>query len=301
MPAMLGRGVVLGVALLVQGVAAIFEEEAGVNDWKRENIGRLKSLVHPKAKSGVQRNKAFVITEAGTLAALDLASGATAWRQTLPGAPLPPSPTAPALPGSNCAFWAAPRCLPRGRALQRALPRRCLAPPARALSTHPFPSSHPRPKHTPRTARMCMPCGTPFSSAAADQFDLVRLHNRNVLTLSGGGKIVRLWNAQDGTLQWDGRVCSCSACPETPSRFDAVFVGTDTDGDGAPRPPPPAPRVPHMSLGFGTTHALALRAPGFSTALPSSSCRPPRPCPRRGRGSGALRRRRGAAIWRRRG
>eukprot|EP01047_Picozoa_sp_COSAG01_P011597 COSAG01_NODE_509_length_16084_cov_18.063180_4_plen_143_part_00 len=101
---MLGRGVVLGVALLVQGVAAIFEEEAGVNDWKRENIGRLKSLVHPKAKSGVQRNKAFVITEAGTLAALDLASGATAWRQTLPGAPLPPSPTAPALPEASVPF-----------------------------------------------------------------------------------------------------------------------------------------------------------------------------------------------------
>ena len=41
-------------------------------------------MVHPAAKSGVQRNKAFVITGSSTLASIDLTSGAIAWRQVSP-------------------------------------------------------------------------------------------------------------------------------------------------------------------------------------------------------------------------
>ena len=51
---------------------------------KLENIGTIKKMVHPAAKSGVQRNKAFVITGSSTLASIDLTSGAIAWRQVSP-------------------------------------------------------------------------------------------------------------------------------------------------------------------------------------------------------------------------
>ena len=170
---------VLTAALLAVccGVSnAIFEEEAGLFDWcalprtlyrrhnpmvprgshaagrvarrKLENYGAVKQLAHPLAKSGVQRSKAFVITDSSTLACLDLTSGAPTWRQTLP---------------------------------------------------------------------------------AGEQYDLMRLRGTNLLTISGGGKIARMWNTQDGTLQWDGRVCSCTSCPETPARFDAVIVNGDGD------------------------------------------------------------------------
>ena len=49
------------------------------------------------------------------------------------------------------------------------------------------------------------------------------------MTLSSNGKVVRMWNAQDGTLQWDGLTCECTNCPETPSRFDARIVNGDGD------------------------------------------------------------------------
>eukprot|EP01052_Picozoa_sp_SAG31_P046737 SAG31_NODE_9057_length_1342_cov_0.891392_1_plen_130_part_10 len=71
-------------ALLWAGLcSALTEEMSGVNDWKLENIGQVKALVHPAAKSGIQRSKAFVITDANTVACIDLTTGETVWRQTL--------------------------------------------------------------------------------------------------------------------------------------------------------------------------------------------------------------------------
>ena len=173
---------------LLQQSTAMFEEEAGLFDWcepstahthshrrllplppvwsvtcmereglrtgwwyarrKLENIGTLKAMVHPQAKSGVQRNQVFVITEQSALASINLGTGEINWRNTLP---------------------------------------------------------------------------------AGESFDSLRLHGKNLLTLSGGGKFVRVWNAADGTLEWDATSCLAGG---TPSRYDAVFTGADVDGDG---------------------------------------------------------------------
>ena len=51
---------------------------------KLENIGKLKAMVHPQAKSGVQRNQVFAITEHSALASINLASGEINWRNTVP-------------------------------------------------------------------------------------------------------------------------------------------------------------------------------------------------------------------------
>ena len=115
---------------------------------KLENIGKLKAMVHPQAKSGVQRNQVFAITEHSALASINLASGEINWRNTVP---------------------------------------------------------------------------------AGESFDSLRLYGKHLLTLSGGGKFVRVWNAQDGTLEWDATTCLAGG---TPSNYDAVFTGADVDGDG---------------------------------------------------------------------
>ncbi len=115
---------------------------------KLENIGALKAMAHPQAKSGVQRNQVFVITDHSALASINLGSGDINWRNTLP---------------------------------------------------------------------------------IGESFDSLRLHGKHLLTLSGGGKFVRVWNAQDGTLEWDATSCLAGG---TPTRYDAVFTGADVDGDG---------------------------------------------------------------------
>jgi len=73
---------VLLVSLLVAHTSAIFEDQAGLVDWHRENIGRVRHTVFPPQTRG---NKyAYVATDENILAAIELRTGATTWRQILP-------------------------------------------------------------------------------------------------------------------------------------------------------------------------------------------------------------------------
>ena len=135
------------VLLCAASATSLTEEMSGVNDWKVQNIGRVKALVHPAAKSGIQRSKAFVITDAFTVASIDLNTGETVWRQTL---------------------------------------------------------------------------------AESEPIDSVRLSGRTLVTLSGNGRYVRAWNAQDGSLLWDNVLCERGGGAHT---FDALLPKADVDGD----------------------------------------------------------------------
>ena len=71
----------LALVALLGSALAMFEDQADKIDWCRQNIGRATSaLFH---STGNQR-LAIVSTEQAVLAALDLRTGAVAWRQVLP-------------------------------------------------------------------------------------------------------------------------------------------------------------------------------------------------------------------------
>ena len=70
--------VVAGLCLCSQ-VQGIYEEQAGQYDWHNSQIGKVTN-----AKFAFRsKSRAFVSTEAGVVAALDLRDGSVLWRQVL--------------------------------------------------------------------------------------------------------------------------------------------------------------------------------------------------------------------------
>ena len=67
----------LGILLQATVVKGIFEDQAGQRDWKRENIGNIKSAVF-------QARRVFVSTDSNVVAALGIKSGKIEWRHVLP-------------------------------------------------------------------------------------------------------------------------------------------------------------------------------------------------------------------------
>lgn len=67
------------LTFLCHSTLGIFEEQAGQYDWHRSQIGKV--ILAKFAFRG--RSRAFVATDAGVLAALDLKDGAIIWRQVL--------------------------------------------------------------------------------------------------------------------------------------------------------------------------------------------------------------------------
>lgn len=64
---------------LLTAVHALFEEQAGVVDWYKENVGK---VTHAEfAFRG--RERVFLGTAAGVVASLDTRDGSVAWRQVL--------------------------------------------------------------------------------------------------------------------------------------------------------------------------------------------------------------------------
>lgn len=58
--------------------AALYEDEAGVNDWHKENLGRISALHAP-----ANGDRLLVASEAAVIAALDAKDGSIAWRRVL--------------------------------------------------------------------------------------------------------------------------------------------------------------------------------------------------------------------------
>lgn len=67
----------LVVLLQVAAVDGIFEDQAGQRDWKRENIGNVKSALF-------QARRLYVATDSNVVAALGIKSGKVEWRHVLP-------------------------------------------------------------------------------------------------------------------------------------------------------------------------------------------------------------------------
>jgi outer membrane protein assembly factor BamB len=68
--------------LLVFSVKAIYEDQAGQQDWHKENIGRVRLVTFSKLP-GVRQREAYVATASNVIAALNLRTGSTVWRQVL--------------------------------------------------------------------------------------------------------------------------------------------------------------------------------------------------------------------------
>ncbi|KAL6042459.1 DUF1620 superfamily [Balamuthia mandrillaris] len=66
------------VGLLAQVSRGLYADQAGKLDWTKENIGKVSSLEFHEDK------RAFVATESGAIASLNLDTGATKWRRILP-------------------------------------------------------------------------------------------------------------------------------------------------------------------------------------------------------------------------
>ena len=69
---------VLAIAALLVGSAALFQDEVGVFDWTKENVGVVSRAVFPANAKNV-----FVATDGGVLASLQLKTGAIQWRRVL--------------------------------------------------------------------------------------------------------------------------------------------------------------------------------------------------------------------------
>ena len=67
------------LCLLVPHAGAMFEDQAGLVDWYRSNIGRVQVAGFPRITRG---NKfGYLATAENLVAAINLRTGETAWRQ----------------------------------------------------------------------------------------------------------------------------------------------------------------------------------------------------------------------------
>jgi outer membrane protein assembly factor BamB len=69
----------LAALALARGAAAMYEDQAGTFDWHREQIGEVVAASHAAG-----RDRFYVATAQGNLAALSSADGALAWRRAHP-------------------------------------------------------------------------------------------------------------------------------------------------------------------------------------------------------------------------
>ena len=67
---------VLLAALCTPGAAALYQDQAGKNEWLRQFVGRAR-------RATLARGRIFLATDAGALAALSLEAGSLVWRRVI--------------------------------------------------------------------------------------------------------------------------------------------------------------------------------------------------------------------------
>lgn len=71
------------IALLPTLTIALHEDQAGTFDWAQKWVGRVAGPREALFSTGSQRRRAFVATEEGGIAALNLRTGEVLWRHVL--------------------------------------------------------------------------------------------------------------------------------------------------------------------------------------------------------------------------